>query len=72
MSKWDEMRAASPGDVIGEGRITFVVREVVDGHVWGNLTSSMIIGECCRVCGMMRRADKKNKPCKGPAKIELR
>ena len=26
----------------------------------------------CRNCGVVRRADKKNKPCNGPAKIDVR
>lgn len=25
--------------------------------------------ECCKVCGIVRRADDKNGPCKGPVKI---
>jgi hypothetical protein len=27
---------------------------------------------CCRQCGMVRRRDGKNKPCKGAAKISRR
>lgn len=27
---------------------------------------------CCRVCGFVRRADGKNKPCRGPVYVELR
>lgn len=25
--------------------------------------------ECCAICGIVRRADRKNKPCRGPVKI---
>jgi len=25
--------------------------------------------ECCEVCGIVRRADRKNSPCKGPTRI---
>jgi hypothetical protein len=28
--------------------------------------------ECCKVCGMVRRNDDKNKPCRGPVKVEPR
>lgn len=28
--------------------------------------------ECCKVCGIVRRKDDKNKPCRGPVKITLR
>jgi len=29
-------------------------------------------GKCCLDCGIMRRVDGQNKPCKGPVKLELR
>lgn len=38
------------------------------GHVWfqyRNLT-------CCKICGIVKRDDDKNSPCKGPTKIGLR
>lgn len=66
------MRRAKPGEFIKRGSVLFEVTEVVDGHVWGNVLSSSIPGECCRVCGMMRRRDKQNKPCKGPVAVTLR
>lgn len=28
--------------------------------------------ECCRKCGIIRRADDKNKPCKGIVRVALR
>jgi hypothetical protein len=28
--------------------------------------------ECCRKCGIVRRKDRKNKPCRGVVKIDLR
>lgn len=27
---------------------------------------------CCRLCGIIKRADGKNKPCRGPVKVGLR
>lgn len=27
---------------------------------------------CCKICGIVRRADDKNKACKGPTAIRLR
>jgi hypothetical protein len=70
----EEMRKSKPGDVIfsATGIIPFTVTEVIDGHVWGNFSESFIPGECCRICGYMRRRDKKNKPCDGPKGITLR
>lgn len=41
--------------------------EEVDGHKWGYWKKDTF--KCCQICGMIRRADKKNKPCKGPAKL---
>lgn len=29
-------------------------------------------GKCCLDCGIMRRVDRQNKPCKGPVELELR
>lgn len=66
-------RKSKPGDILkSPAGVVFVVTEVVDGHVWCNVTSSLISGECCRICGMMRRRDKMNKPCRGPVEIILR
>lgn len=31
-------------------------------HDWNGL-------ECCRVCGIVRRRDDKNTPCKGPTRV---
>ena len=68
---YDLMRLAKPGEIIKRGATVFIVSEVVDGHVWGHVNGG-IPGECCRVCGMMRRRDKSNSPCRGPTKISLR
>lgn len=70
----EKLRNSSPGDVLlsDAGTIPFTVTEVVDGHVWGNFRESFIPGECCRICCMMRRRDKLNKPCNGPQKITMR
>lgn len=69
--KW---RQSKPGDTIlsSIADIPFVVTEVVDGHVWGNFSESFIPGECCRICCMMRRRDRQNRPCRGSQKISLR
>ena len=54
----------------------FVVTEEVDGHRWGRFTAPPLLGgkdwEICFNCGIIRRIDKKNKPCKGPTKIRPR
>lgn len=59
------------------GDARFIISEEVDGHIWGVFTgSSMLLGgqyfEVCRNCGMVRRKDKANKPCRGVVKIALR
>lgn len=66
-TKLQSWRSSKPGDVLPGN---FTVTEVVDGHVWGN-NSSLIPGEHCRICLMMRRADKANRPCKGPQKLRM-
>lgn len=42
-------------------------------HRWfvpkGSLSS---LGECCRDCGMVRRVDDENGPCRGPVSVSLR
>lgn len=51
----------------------FILAEEVDGHRWGRFTASSVLGgkdwEVCFNCGMIRRADKKNKPCRGSVKV---
>jgi hypothetical protein len=39
-----------------------------NGHHWIKFRSLV----CCRDCGIVRRADDRNKPCKGVVKIGLR
>ena len=71
----EAVRAAQPGDTLPIGRFgtMFNVTARSNGHVWGFVVPSILEGaESCAVCGMMRRRDDKNSPCKGPAKIELR
>lgn len=46
----------------------FKETERVDGHIWGIWHGL----ESCALCGFVRRADRKNKPCRGVIKIELR
>lgn len=67
----EAMRLARPGDTITRGAVVFVVTEVVDGHVWGRVSGGLP-GECCRICGAMRRADKQNRACPGPVVITTR
>jgi hypothetical protein len=40
------------------------------GHVWTWLDKYMLIA--CKTCGIVRRWDDKNKPCKGPARVRPR
>lgn len=40
------------------------------GHDW--FRPSMLSYDCCRVCGVVRRADDNNKHCKGLVKIVLK
>lgn len=65
-------RQSQPGDAIRSANTVFIVTEVVDGHVWGHTEPRWIEWECCRVCGIIRRKDMANKPCKGLARISLR
>ena len=68
----DAWRKSKAGDILKTANgVVFVVTEVDGGHVWGNVTS-LIPGECCRICGVMRRRDRQNKPCKGPVEVTLR
>lgn len=39
------------------------------GHQWGFYGTPW---ETCRDCGIVRRIDDKNTPCKGPVKVTLR
>lgn len=41
-------------------------------HVWFRPDLGGRSWESCRVCGIVRRADDKNSPCKGPSKIILK
>lgn len=69
-----EMRQSKPGDLIlaATGHIPFTVTEVNNEHVWGIFYESFIAGECCRICGIMRRRDRLDSTCKGPFKLSLR
>jgi hypothetical protein len=71
----DEVLSAKPGDVLPIGRFgtMFKVTARTNGHVWGFVVPSILKDtESCAVCGMIRRRDDKNGPCKGPVRIELR
>lgn len=37
-------------------------------HVWWIFAGMT----CCRVCGIVQRRDKENRPCKGPVKVRPR
>jgi hypothetical protein len=40
----------------------------VSGHVWFKRFGLI----CCKQCGIVRRADGKNKPCPGPVRLGIR
>ncbi len=42
------------------------------GHVWADRTIGKLSMTSCNRCGIIRRADGKNSPCKGDVKIALR
>ncbi len=48
-----------PEDILGVG-----------GHDW--FVPKFIGYECCRKCGMVKRTDGKNKPCRGRVVLSLR
>lgn len=41
--------------------------EEKEGHQWGFWKQDQF--QCCQLCGIIRRADDKNSPCKGKAKL---
>jgi Zn-finger protein len=41
-----------------------------NGHRWIEPKSGE--WQCCKDCGIIRRADDTNKPCKGKVRVELR
>lgn len=45
----------------------FKETERVDGHIWGRYKQDKY--ETCLHCMMIRRADRKNSPCKGKVKL---
>lgn len=45
----------------------FKETERVEGHIWGVYKQDRY--ESCLLCMMIRRKDKQNSPCKGPAKL---
>lgn len=54
----------------------FEVIEEVEGHRWGRFTATPLLGGkdwvVCFNCGMIRRADKRNKPCRGRVQVQPR
>lgn len=47
--------------------VAVVVPAAVEAHDW--FTYGRLQWECCRMCGIVRRRDGKNSPCKGPASV---
>lgn len=45
-----------------------------NGHQWVKIKSENILNgkHSCKDCGILRRPDGRNKPCRGKVKIELR
>jgi len=43
-----------------------------NGHKWCMVKFTLTTLESCQVCGIVRRSDDKNSPCKGPVKITRR
>lgn len=43
-----------------------------NGHEWAEWVFSRRTMVCCNMCGIVRRADDTNKPCKGVVKVALR
>lgn len=73
MADLHEKSADTRGDVDLEAKPTdpeWRMTEESNGHRWGHWKTDPF--ECCRVCGIVRRADDQNKPCHGPSRIELR
>lgn len=56
----------------GNGRAVCRAPVVEQGpqHVWAKEPGWA--WEACRVCGVVRRADDRNLPCRGPVKLSLR
>lgn len=43
-----------------------------NGHIWRSYSFRSREIVCCEKCGVIRRSDDKNNPCKGKVKIALR
>lgn len=43
-----------------------------NGHEWAKWEFTSMTLVCCNICGIVRRADDKNRPCKGKVKVGLR
>ena len=43
-----------------------------NGHEWAKWEFVSMTLVCCNQCGIVRRPDDKNKPCKGKVKVGLR
>jgi hypothetical protein len=43
-----------------------------NGHEWAEWKFASMTLICCNKCGIVRRPDDRNKPCKGVVKVGLR
>lgn len=43
-----------------------------NGHKWAEWQFVSMTLVCCNLCGIVRRKDDQNKPCKGVVKVALR
>ena len=49
-----------------------VVFASTNGHDWAEWKLQSMTMICCNKCGIIRREDDNNKPCRGKVKVELR
>ena len=67
---------AADAEIVAErkqhrGSRTHHIYATVDGHQWC-YANKVIAWDYCRICLIIRRADRSNKPCKGPQRLGLR
>jgi hypothetical protein len=62
----DKLNAADVGSLVAWAR------ERPGEHLWVTTTICKQPMECCALCGVVRRRDDKNNPCKGIVRISLR
>lgn len=57
---------------MGDTQTRPVVIAESNGHMWAEWKFASMTMICCNRCGIIRRADDKNKPCKGEIRVALR